>query len=438
MLSASYNIDKSICQIKYKLDKRSSHYKYRPGGYMSSILNEFFAIQNKLSAFTPTRFKRYLQIDWNKQLIALVGARGTGKTTLVLQYYLRNYKSVAECLYFSVDNPLAAKTGIYEIGKEYFTYFGSTIIVDEVHKQENWAFDVKALYDAFPDKKIIILGSSKLNIINQKGDLSRRALIYNLKGMSFREFIEFKYGVKFRAFPLEEILTDHIEISAQIQRELPEIRKAFFEYKQYGFYPFFQQYSKDEYQSVLHNIIDKIVYEDVPSLKNVKSSSSLTFKKLIAYLAMSKIPTVVVSSMCNELDITKETLYEYLDLLNRADVINIIRRKKATIRSLQGSKIMLLNPNLYYAVSSEMWTHETDQGNIRESFFVSQLDNVIYASENVDYSVQLQNREIEVEIGGKSKSRKQIKSIKNGFVFKDDIEIGYENVIPLYLVGFLY
>jgi uncharacterized protein len=405
---------------------------------MDNVLTELFAIQNKLANFVPTEFKRYLTIDWDKRLIILTGARGTGKTTLVLQHYIEKYNSTAECLYFSVDNPLAAKQGIYEIGKEYFTLYGNTIIIDEVHKQVNWAIDVKALYDSFPDKKIVILGSSKLNIINQKGDLSRRALIYNLKGLSFREFIELKYSRKLNAYSVEEILSDHIKISSGITGKIPEIKKYFYEYKQYGFYPFFNQYSEAEYQRVLHNVIDKIIYEDVPSLKNVKSSSSLVFKKLIAYLAMSKIPTVNVSSMCNELDITKETLYEYLDLLNRADIINIIKRKNATIRSLQYSKILLLNPNLYYAISNELWMHNADLGNIREAFFVSQIEGTIFASEKVDYTIQLNGKEIEVEIGGKNKSRKQIKELENGYIFKDEIEVGYENVIPLFLAGFLY
>ena len=405
---------------------------------MSLVLNEFFSIQNRITAFVPTKFKRYLQVDWNKRLTAIVGTRGTGKTTLVLQYFKNNFTSVQECLYVSIDNPLATKTGIYKIGKEFFTYHGDTIIIDEVHKQKNWASDIKALYDEFPNKQIIILGSSKFNIINQKGDLSRRMLIYNLKGMSFREFIEFKYEIRINRYSFSEILSDHTEISAYIQRKIPEISKYFYEYKQYGFYPFSQQYSQEEYQSVLHNIIDKIVYEDLPSLKNVKSSSSFTFKKLLAYLAMSSIPTVVVSNMCNELDITKETLYEYFDLLNRADVINIIKRKRSSVRSLRGSRVILLNPNLYYAINKEFWSHHLDKGNIRESFFVSQVDHPLYASEIVDYTIKINEREIEVEIGRRGKLHHQIKTINNGFVFKDDIEIGYENVIPLYLMGFLY
>jgi predicted AAA+ superfamily ATPase len=405
---------------------------------MNNILNELFAIQNRVSTFVPKEFKRYLTIDWSKRLIIITGARGSGKTTLVLQHYLESYASTTECLYFSVDNPLVAQSGIFNIGKDFFTMYGNTLIIDEVHKQKDWSLDVKALYDSFPDKKIIILGSSKLNITNQKGDLSRRALLYNLKGLSFREFIELKYNLKTQAYSLQDILINHIEIGSKILGDIPQIKKYFFEYKQFGFYPFFNEYSEHEYQQVLQSVIDKIIYEDIPSLKDIKGSSSYVFKKLLAYLAMSKIPTIKVSSICNELDITKETLYTYLDLLDRAEVINIIRREKATVRSLQKSKIMLSNSNLYYSISNEMWQHNTDLGNIRESFFVSQIENRISASEIVDYTIQLDNVKIEVELGGKNKTRKQIETLENEYVFKDDIEIGYENIIPLYLVGFLY
>ncbi len=405
---------------------------------MQQILNELIAIQNRLTALVPTEFIRYLEIDWNKRLIAIAGARGTGKTTLVLQHYMKYYQSSAECLYFSADNPLVIKNGIYETGKEYFSLYGNTVIIDEVHKQANWATDIKALYDSFPDNKIIILGSSKLNIMNQKGDLSRRALIYNLRGLSFREFIELKNGIKLKAYSLSEILLDHVKIANEILRYLPGVRKLFLEYKKIGFYPFFKQYTEPEYQSVIHNVIDKIIYEDVPSIKNIKSSSSLVLKKLLAYLAISKVPVVVVSNMCNELDITKETLYEYLDLLDRADIINIVKRERSSLRSLQHSKVLLLNPNLYHAISGELWSHETEQGNIREAFFVSQIEGTIFASEYVDYAIPMNNQMIEVEIGGKNKSRKQLQGLKDSRLFKDDIEIGYENVIPLFLAGFLY
>lgn len=405
---------------------------------MKMILEELFEIQNRISRFVPLEFRRYLKLPAGKRLLALTGSRGTGKTTLLLQYYLDNFGSTGECLYFSVDNPLVSRSSIYEIGKEYFTYYGNTLLIDEVHKQKSWAIDVKALYDSFPNKQIIISGSSRLGIINQKGDLSRRAEIYNLKGLSFREFLEYHYGYKLEAFTLEEILTDHTEISTEVNRKVSELKKYFQEYLHYGFYPFYERNNETQYQQALLNIIDKIIYEDVPGLVDIKSSSSLEFKKLIAYLAMSKIPTVQVSSMCNELDITKETLYKYLDLLDRSEVINIVRERKASVRSIKRARLLFLNPNLYYTVSGELWKHSTELGNIREAFFVSQINQGLYSSQTADYEIDFLGKRIYIEIGGKNKSRSQIKDVDAGYLFKDNIVQGYENVIPLYLVGFLY
>lgn len=405
---------------------------------MKLILNELFEIQNRIAGFIPLEFRRYLKLPAGKRLIALTGSRGTGKTTLIMQYYLDNFSSTEECLYFSVDNPLVSRSSIYEIGKEYFTYHGNTLIIDEVHKQKAWSIDVKALYDSFPDKQIIISGSSKLGIINQKGDLSRRAEIYNLKGLSFREFLAYHYGYQLDVYTLEEILADHISISSKINRQVVELKKYFQEYLHYGFYPFYERKNETNYQQALLSIIDKIIYEDVPGIADIKSSSSLDFKKLIAYLAMSKIPTVQVSSLCNELDISKETLYKYLDLLDRSEVINIVRERRASIRSIKRSRLLFLNPNLYYAVSSELWRHSTELGNIREAFFVSQIDQALFSSQASDYELDLPGKTITIEIGGKNKSRRQIKDIDNGYLFKDNIIQGYENVIPLYLAGFLY
>lgn len=406
-------------------------------------LNELFAIQRKLVNNLPLNFKRYLydKINWNNRMITITGARGTGKTTLVLQHLIEQYKTVEHCLYFSADNPLVLKNGIYNTANEYFKFYGDTVIIDEVHKQINWAMEAKALYDAHPDKKIILLGSSKLNILNQKGDLSRRTMIYNLEGLSFREYLEMNLNINFPKINLEDLLNDHLRFSSELQKLNPDILKHFRKYKQIGFYPFFNSMFENEYQIILNNLLDKAIYEDVPTLKDIKNASQVALKKLIAYLAISKIPTINISSICNELDIPKETLYEFLDLLSRSDLINIVRLKNASVRSLKNARIFLSNPNLYFSISNELWKHDVEIGNLREAFFVSQLKGsyTFYSSQIVDYSIVLNdNRTIEVEIGGRSKTRKQISKIENGYVFKDDQLDGYANVISLYLIGFLY
>jgi uncharacterized protein len=409
---------------------------------MKIELNELFSIQKKLISNVPLNFKRYLyqKINWDNRMITITGARGTGKTTLVLQHLIAEYGSVEKCLYFSADNPLVLKNGIYDTANEYFKFYGDAVIIDEVHKQTNWAMEAKALYDAHPDKKIILLGSSKLNILNQKGDLSRRTLIYNLEGLSFREFLEMNLKTKFPQINLEDLFTNHLEFSSELQNLSPHILKYFRKYMQIGYYPFFDTMKEDEYQIILHNLLDKTIYEDVPTLKDIKSTSQVTLKKLIAYLAISKIPTINIGSMCNELEIPKEILYGFFDLLTRSDLINIVRRKSATVRSLKNSRIFLSNPNLYFAISNEFWKHNVEVGNLRESFFVSQLKGLytFYSSQITDYTIELNDKTIEVEIGGRSKTRKQIIEVENGYVFRDDQLDGFANVIPLYLAGFLY
>lgn len=187
-------------------------------------------------------------------------------------------------------------------------------------------------------------------------------------------------------------------------------------------------------------MIDKVIYEDIPIIKGVKASSSVAIKKLIAYLAVSKIPTLNVSLLCTEIGVSRETLYDFLEILQRTDLLSIIRTKKSFVRAIKNSRILFYNPNIYYAIASEMWKHNTSLGNIRESFFVSQMKDLytLFSSEVTDYLVDLGGKAFEFEIGGKSMSRKQIRDVQNGYVFKDDIEIGFENIIPLYLVGFVY
>lgn len=408
---------------------------------MENIISELFNIQNNIIKNISLDFKRslYKDINWNARMITITGARGTGKTTMVLQHYIEKYNNIKKCLYFSADNPLILKNGIYNTVKEYFKYYGECVIIDEIHKQNNWSEEIKALYDSYPDKKFIILGSSKIDILNAKGDLSRRTLIYNLKSLSFREFLILKHNKKIEKISLEKIIENHETISLELKNKIPNILGEFKEYLKQGAYPFFYNYSYPEYKSILNNVIDKIIYEDLSSIKNIKYSSINSIKKLIAFLTTSKIPTINVSSTCKEIGVSKETLYEFLDLLERADLIHIIREDNSKSRSIKNSKILFYNPNLYYSLAEEMWNSSADLGNIRESFFVSQIKNIekIQASKIVDFTVNYDGKIIECEIGGKNKSRKQIKNIDNGYIFRDDQINGFGNIIPLYLIGFI-
>ena len=205
------------------------------------MLNEFFSIHARMVSKISLNFKRHLYeiINWDQRMIIITGARGTGKTTLVLQHYLETYNDIKKCLYISADNPLVLKTGIYNTASEYFKYHGDCLIIDEVHKQKDWSLEVKALYDAYPDKKFIILGSSTLNILYEKGDLSRRSVIYSLQPLSFREYLELKYQKQLQGFSFSQILSDHTGICGKLISQFKTILGDFNNFLMNGSYPFF-------------------------------------------------------------------------------------------------------------------------------------------------------------------------------------------------------
>ena len=407
------------------------------------MLEDLFNIQIRTASITPMGFKRnlYKSINWDNRMIILTGARGTGKTTLVQQHYIKNYNDIKKCLYLSADNPLVLKSGIYHTAAEYFKYYGECLIVDEVHKQKDWSVELKALYDAYPDKKFIVLGSSALNIKSEKGDLSRRSVLYSLPTLSFREYLELKYGDPLSSCTFSQILLDHIHFSNKLANKYKNILTDFNEFLVNGSFPFFIDINIDDYFNILVNIIDKVIYEDISTIKTLKAFSGLKLKKLMAYIALSKIPLFNIESLKNEIGVSKDTLYEYFDLLDRADLANIIRTSSSNIRAFKNSKVLFKSPNLYYAIAFESWKTDADKGNVRESFFSSQIKGAgykIFSSLDTDFIVLEGRNKIEVEVGGKSKKKKQIRHIKNACIFKDNIEIGAANTIPLYLAGFLY
>jgi predicted AAA+ superfamily ATPase len=406
------------------------------------MIGELFAIQNRLEGHIPLNFKRsqYHAINWNQRMIILTGPRGAGKTTLVLQHYIEKYHDVKRCLYLSADNPIVLKTGIYRIAAEYFKYYGDCLIVDEVHKQKDWSIDLKALYDAYPDKRFIVLGSSTLNIKNEKGDLSRRSLSYSLPPLSFREYLELKYQKSLAVYFLSQLLADHENLAAGLVQTQKNILADFDAFLLNGSFPFFLNNTVEEYLNLLANIIDKVIYEDISTIKTLKSFSSLKLKKLLAYIGLSNIPLFNVESLKTEIEVTKDTLYEYFDLLERADLIGVIRTESTNVRVFKNSKILFKTPNMYYAIASEFWKKEADRGNLRESFFSSQVGTryTLYSSLVTDFMVRDETKAFEVEVGGRNKKKKQIKGLENAYIFKDGIEMGACNTVPLYLAGFLY
>jgi predicted AAA+ superfamily ATPase len=401
------------------------------------MLEELFTIHNQVTKSIPSVFKRYIykEIHWDSKAICVIGARGVGKTTLLLQYYYEKYKTVEKCLYISADNIAVIASGLFTIVSEYFIYGGEAIIIDEIHKYENWSMELKNIIDTYKDKQILISGSSSLDLIKGKYDLSRRIVYYELSGLSFREFIELDKKIIFPFYKLEDILKNHVNISNKITKSIT-ILKAFNQYLDSGYYPYFTE-GKKVYHKKLLNVIEKIIYEDIAITANIKKQNISVIKRILWIIATSISFTANIDKMSRELSISKEYVYNYLEYLEMAGLLTPLRNNaKGYKLSRKPEKLYFENTNLPAAINGSL-KQISNKGAIRETFFINQLKK--------DYKINLSNMgdfliddKYIFEIGGKNKNFTQIADLKDSYLAVDNIEHGFKNKIPLYLFGFLY
>ena len=377
---------------------------------------------------TPT-FKRYLfsQIDFQSKLIGILGQRGVGKTTLIRQIAQNYDLEISKMLYISADN---IKKSLSEIAIEFSSFGGKLLIIDEIHKAPNFALELKTIYD-FVDIKVIFSGSSALELENSKIDLSRRALFYELGSLSFREFLAIRFEIELEPLSLEEILNHHQDIALKITQQFKPL-EYFSYYKAYGAYPFFTE-GELGYNLRLNEIMNIILDSEVATIYNVNSDKINTIRKLLHLLCSSVPMELNIQNLANSAGVSRNTLYSYLYYLKKANLIEIIGGNFKNKKLLnKPDKIYLDNINLYNILCSDY-----NNGSLRESFFVSQIKvNYTIKYSNIG-DFQVDNSAI-FEIGGKNKSFKQIKDVKNSYVVSDNIEIGFGNKIPLWLFGFLY
>lgn len=384
-------------------------------------------------------YKRYLysRISWNNRLIGIVGARGVGKTTLILQYYLDHFDTPQDCLYISADNINVANKGLYSIAEEFFSFDGKVMLIDEVQKYPDWEQELKNIYDSFPSKKIIFSGSSSISILKGKADLSRRAVFYNLRGLSFREFIFLHADKSFTHITMDELLRNHVGIAADIGASIPVLRYMK-DYLKFGYYPFFKE-GIDVFYAKLGNVIEKVFYEDIPLIFNVKPSTVHSLKKLFYLVATSQPFIPNISRISSQLSISKEYIYAYIEELEKAGLFILLHSRAKGFKLLRKpQKIYLENPN-FFALVGEEKGFSVERGSVRETFFLNQAGAAakLYFSEKADF---IDQKERLFEIGGKSKTdeRKATDSSKDYFLVCDDMNIGFKNKIPLWLFGFLY
>ena len=396
---------------------------------MENLLLEF---QQKLNR-TSLDFQRYLidQIDRDNQLIAVKGARGSGKTTLLLQY-AKKYLDLKTSLFVSLDHLFFIENTVIGLAKDFAKIGGTHLLLDEVHKYQNWSRELKLIYDDVPELKVIFTSSSMLEIYKSESDLSRRAVSYDLKEMSFREFIIFETGLDLKSYSLENLLENHTEIANTILQQIKPI-PLFMKYLEFGAYPYYKENIKLYHQKLL-NTINLIIEIDINAVDNISYDLIVKLKKLLFAIATSAPFTPNITKLSERIGTSRALLIQAIKQLERAGLVNELYRPTKGIGVLtKPEKLFLNNTNLMYALAKD----NTNIGNLRETFFVNQFKNlaIIHLADHGDFLI---NEKYTFEIGGKNKTQTQIHNIKNSYLAKDNIEVGIRNIIPVWLFGFLY
>ena len=413
------------------------------------MLEELFIKSRDFININTQEYKRYF-IKTKKlehRLSIIIGSRGIGKTTTVVQYIKENYDA-NKALYVNLDDiENTSKYTMTQIAEEFVLNGGKLLCFDEIHKYENWSAELKNIYDRFDKLKIIATGSSALQINKGSHDLSRRAIVYTMVGMSFREFLELHYSYSFESITLEDILSNHIEIATTIKNEIEQkdqkIIPLFKEYLKHGYYPYFLSMPNEIlfFQTLQQNI-NVSIESDLLNIYPKMSGNSIKKIKMLLSVIIKSVPfEPTMSELKKAADIKDDrTLKDYLSKLDDAGLIKLLMQNSLSMKAFdKPEKIFLANPNL-------MYTREPNIGNLRETFFVNQLDNYyknrqslndegIFASKHGDFYCE---EKYTFEVGGKSKGFSQIKDIENSFVASDGLEVGIGNKVALWMFGFLY
>lgn len=390
-------------------------------------------MQNLINAFriqleiTPMTFFRPFHevINWNNRLIGLLGPKGVGKTTLLLQH-IRKTHAFEEALYVQADDFYFTSHRLFELAYDFFAHGGKYIYIDEIHKYKNWSSEIKQIYDQLPLLHVVYSGSSLLDLECGGADLSRRTREYTMPGLSFREYLNLSMGWDLKTATLDEVLAGKVDFPYGTHRPLMYFKT----YMRKGFYPFFNE---PDYLPKLKKVIMTTVEEDIPRYAQMSISSREQLKKLMYVLAQSVPYKPNYSELERDLGIPRNSLPDYIVYLEKARLLSALREKasgNAVLRKID--KIYLDNPNLAYALSD----NEPDLGNMRETVFVAWMKDLYQLTASSVSDFEIEGRTFEV--GGKKKGKKQIQSAAEGYVVKDDIEYAYQNIIPLWMFGFLY
>lgn len=396
-------------------------------------METLFRTYNRLVQQIDCRHLRYLysQIDWKDRLVGIKGARGVGKTTMMLQYIKLNFTDWTKALYVSLDHIWFSQHSLLELVEYHYIHGGTYLFLDEVHRYHNWSIELKNIYDSYPDMHIVFTGSSLLEIDYSIADLSRRCRLYQLRGLSFREYLSFEGIADFPVLSVEEILQGHVMTATRMTAEV-KVLPYFEKYMEKGYYPFYKD-SEDGYYARILQIVTTILENDIPAVENIEFESVQKIKRLLVILSEMVPFTLNVSTLCGTLSVSRNHLLKLLQLLERSALLyELFSPAKGLKQLVKPEKILFDNTNLMMALGNK-----TEAGTLRETFFANQVREagVLQMPEEGDF---LLDERYLFEVGGKGKGFRQIRNKEDSFVVADGIEIGMGNKIPLWLFGFLY
>jgi len=370
-------------------------------------------------------------IHWEERLIGIKGAKGVGKTTLILQH-IKNSLHDKQTIYLSLDDPYFFSKNLTDTVSDFIKHGFTHFFIDEVHKYKNWSSEIKNLHDTYRKIFIVFTGSSVLHLQEGAADLSRRAMIYDLPGLSFREYVELVTNLKFDSYPLEEILKSHEKIASHVLEKIKPL-VYFAEYLKMGYYPFFLE-SPNTYVFRLESAINQSLESDLSLVKSISSDVIIKLKRILGVVAQSAPFKPNIQKISERVGVSRNSLIVYLQYLEEAKIIAKLYSDVRGIGALQKpQKIYFDNPNLIYSLSEL----SANTGTVRETFVLNQLSvrHIIEYPKSGDFIV---DKKFVFEVGGKGKTGKQINTIKSSYIIADNIEIGFQNKIPIWLLGFLY
>lgn len=397
-----------------------------------SNFDYLYTVSNRRVSQIDLSYKRplYSQINWDNRLIGIKGPKGVGKSTLILQHVKESFPDLGKILYVSLDNMWFASNSLIDLVEYHYTHGGTHIFLDEIHKYKNWQNAIKNIYDDYPDLHVVYTGSSILKLKEGDGDLSRRVRSYEMTGLSFREYLIFEGKLEYRVLSLEDILSNHVTIAADIVSRV-KILPAFESYLKEGYYPFYKE-EGDGYLSRVQEVITQTIDMDIPAVEEVEYGTLQKLKKLMMILSVQLPFIPKMNELYQELETNREQGLKLLSLLEDAKLISMLKTPVKALKHLSApDKLYLDNPNMMYALSEK-----ADIGTVRETFFNNQLsvNNQVSLPAKGDFKVD--GRYL-FEVGGRKKSFEQIKDEPDSFLAIDSVETGNGNRIPLWLFGFL-